>query len=276
MAITSLLINVQLGQDNARLFETGRQLAERFGAKVKGLAVAEPFPAPIGAFYMVGDLIRQSQKLQEQQLVTAEAEFRAAFPGGDEAAMWQVREASGEVAREVASLCRGCDLLVTGSNGALPAYEVSSPVRVGEIIIQAGRPVMVVPAQGRPLDFGQAMIAWKNDPAGRRAIFDSLPLLQKCGKVALVEITRQDLSAKGNQEMGSLLQWLKGHGILAEAITRTGDVSEVAALSQVAKELEIGFLVAGTYARSRHVERLFGGVSWDIVLNGEHCAVTAH
>ena len=278
MSITSILVNMQLGHENTALLDAAAEISSRFNAHVRGVAIAESFPLVVGAVaaYVISDMDAQNQAYRMEQMRAAEARFRSAIGTKARSLDWYAGVVSEDLTRTIATLARSHDLIVTMSDFRQPSSNVSNPSRVGDLVIQAGRPVFVVPPNGPSTHFAHGLIAWKDGPPARRAIFDSIPLLQKCSKVSIVEIAEKTKLPEAHNRLQELAEWLRRHAISAETYSRSYDVSHGAALAQIAKEMEVDLLVAGTYARSRYVERLFGGVTWDLILNGEYCVLTSH
>ena len=51
-------------------------------------------------------------------------------------------------------------------------------VKVGDLAIKAGRPLLIVPYGISALTLKNAFVAWKDSPEARRAVADAMPLLK--------------------------------------------------------------------------------------------------
>ena len=61
-----------------------------------------------------------------------------------------------------------------------------------DLVMQAGRPLIVVPPTVEWLDLRSVLVAWKDVREARRAVFDALPILAAAKEVTIVEIPEQD------------------------------------------------------------------------------------
>lgn len=88
----------------------------------------------------------------------------------------------------------------------------------GDVVVQAGRPVLVVPSQVETLQLKLAMICWKDTREARRAITDALPLLSKVQEVVVVEVVEAESSRDAaHARVDDVISWLKRHDIAASA-----------------------------------------------------------
>jgi len=115
-------------------------------------------------------------------------------------------------------LSRAADILVTGprSEGTADSYTLADP---NDLLMQAGRPFLIVPPTIRWLDLRSALVAWKDTREVRRAIVDALPLLSTAKEVTIVKVKEN-----GGEHSGALSRvkdvavWLLRHGISATAL----------------------------------------------------------
>ena len=94
-------------------------------------------------------------------------------------------------ARFVAAEARCADIIVSGgqSPALSDAFSLASPM---DLVMQAGRPLLVVPDKINWLDLRSVLVAWKDAPEARRALADALPMLGKAMDVTVVEIPEGD------------------------------------------------------------------------------------
>ena len=57
----------------------------------------------------------------------------------------------------------------------------SRRVNIGKLVMDAGRPVLLVPPATRNGDFRRVLVGWKDTQASRRAVLDGLPFLARAG-----------------------------------------------------------------------------------------------
>jgi nucleotide-binding universal stress UspA family protein len=112
---------------------------------------------------------------------------------------------------------RHADLVILGQSDP-EASNVSVPPDFAEqIILNSGRPILVVPYAGRFVDLGQrVMVAWNASREAARALNDALPLLVQASHVIVVAIN-PDMSRKeyGEEPFQPVAAHLAAHGVSA-------------------------------------------------------------
>ena len=155
------------------------------------------------------------------------------------------------------------DLLVVGRRPESASSHPSRHIDPGDVLMRAGRPVLVVPPGLSHLDTAHVVVAWKDSREARRAVADALPLLKRATNVLVLEIcdtTSDQENAKGAGE--DVADYLSRHGVAAASETRLlreGSVS--AELLLAAEQRGAELVVAGGYAHSRYQEWVFGGLT---------------
>jgi nucleotide-binding universal stress UspA family protein len=274
MDYKSLLVHLEAGQANAAVLRTAADLAARFDARVIGIAACQPTQVLYNDGYVLGDLIAAEQADMEASLKAAEAEFRAAFPGGSHKAAWRSTITFQALHEVVAEEARSCDLVITG---AMPGRALQSWTRHannGDLVMQLGRPVLIVPPSADAFNLDHALIGWKDARETRRAVADALPLLRHATQVTVVAIAAEVKAAK--MQVDDVGAWLKWHGITAECLSlaATGDDSKQ--LQLIAGERHASLFVAGAYGHSRLREWALGGVTRDLLLRPDRCVLLSH
>ncbi len=132
------------------------------------------------------------------------------------------------------------------------------------VILNAGRPVMIVP-DGMQLERAprRVVVAWTDSPQSARATFDALPLLKHAENTEVVAI-RTSASQRSERSLAvdQVALALARHGVNAEATTDISEhVSVGEAILEHARERHADALVMGCYGHSRFHEALLGGVS---------------
>src|SRR5882724_5688849 len=186
MKYATVMVSLALDQPNGARLEAAGQLAERFDAAIIGIAAAE-FTPPL--YYISGEqaqsLIDQGRASLKKRMSELEGQFREAMKHRTSRIEW--RCALDFPARYILQETRCADIVVSGgrSDAFSDAFAVASPK---DLVMQAGRPLLVVPDSVDWLDSRSALVAWKDTPEARRAIIDSLPLLHKAKDVTIAEI----------------------------------------------------------------------------------------
>ncbi len=163
---------------------------------------------------------------------------------------------------EIAAVhARYSDITVFGRVAGADAHLESA--FFADLLLQSGRPVLVVPAKSTARITDRAVIAWKPAREATRALHDALPLLRKSKSVQVVLVDPK----VGDREHGQLpgadiARHLARHGLRVEVVPcpRSGATAGATILSH-AREQGAGLLVAGGYGHLRMREQVFGGVT---------------
>jgi nucleotide-binding universal stress UspA family protein len=156
---------------------------------------------------------------------------------------------------------RYCDIVVFGRQA-----DVDARMQAGffsDLLLQSGRPLLVVPEAGSARLTDAAMIAWKPAREATRALHDALPLLRRAASVRVVAVDPKvgDLQ-HGELPGADIAAHLVRHGLRVDVaqVPRLGD-STGATILREAQEQGIGLLVAGGYGHTRAREFVMGGVT---------------
>jgi nucleotide-binding universal stress UspA family protein len=143
---------------------------------------------------------------------------------------------------------RSVDLLVVGRHGRGDGDRGQFDFSVGTLLMEAGRPVLLVPPNTSQVSTERILIAWKDTRETRRAVLDALPLLKAAKGVWLVTFGL-DAEMQGAEDMS---EYLSAHGIDA-SLTVVSLPSDNPAndIARFAETEEVGLVVMGAYGHSR-------------------------
>lgn len=132
-------------------------------------------------------------------------------------------------------------------------------IDVGDLVLTAGRPVLIVPRSASRLAFDRVLIGFKSTREGRLALAAAVPLLGAARRVLLAAFG----STTTAQQLRDAAAFLARHGIEAETTLRheTEDRNAGRALLDLAETDRSNLLVTGAYGRGRTRELIFGGVT---------------
>lgn len=274
MTYASLLVHVQPGVDEAPRLETAAALARDLGAQLFGLSAEAP-PA-LGVSDPTGMLQAEWMGVMQQELdrrlTAAQALFAKA--AGDLPGAW--RGVLDLPTRAMAGAARGCDLIVTGG-APLDNVDLYSAVDNGELVIRAGRPVLVAPPSGGRLSGRRIVLAWKDTREARRALTDSLPLLKRAEEVVVYEICGADAAEGAAFRTEEVVAQLGRHGVTARAKVRANDDDRVCdELNIEAQAIDADLIVAGAYGHNRFNEWAMGGVTRALLRRPERFVLLSH
>lgn len=277
MTYATLMVHLELGHSNAGLLQITGDLAERFHAGVIGIAACQPMQIVYGAGegYVSGDLIEQDREQTEKEIKEAEAEFRSALQTRVETLEWRSTVMFAPLSDYLAREARSADLVITGvASGAL--LDASRRVNTGDLVMQVGRPVLIVPAAADKLKLERVVVGWKDTRETRRVAFDALPLLKKAAHVAVVEIAAEEELAAARTRLEDVVGWLKRHGVVADSLASPSTGDDVTRLNAIVQEQGADVIVAGAYGHSRLREWVLGGVTRDLLLRADRCSLVSH
>jgi len=264
MSYRTIVVYLEQPSSVSRIMKTAVPLAETFGAHLTGTHVfaGVPLVGTISA-QVPPEILEQYADMMREDAKTIKKEFAKAAKGRDFQTEWRDQEQTSARVNLLGAILeqtRCADLLIVG--------EMGSEQRVGElttdIILDSGRPVLIVPENGKSGDLsGKIVIGWDGSREATRAVFDALPLLKRAKTVDLVTVGKSDDAKNavraGGGEMASVLS---RHGVNAEVVmVERGDSSAGDALLNYASENDGDLLVMGCYGHSRLRERLFGGAT---------------
>jgi len=163
---------------------------------------------------------------------------------------------------------RHMDLAIVGQHDPDKADGTIPPDLAEELVVECGRPVLIVPYAGHFKHVGKrVMVAWNTGRQSVRAINDAIPLLQDAKKVQVYALNpgkrkryRCEIPAI------DIINHLARHGIKAKKEhLNTKGLDPSNTLLSLAADESIDMLVMGAYGHHRLRERLLGGVTRDIL-----------
>ncbi|MDA9505371.1 universal stress protein UspA [Bradyrhizobium sp. CCBAU 11386] len=277
MTYATVMVSLALDQSNEARLQVAGELAERFEAAIVGVAAAQ-FAPPL--YFTDGAeaqrLIDEGEASVERRLAGLEAQFRAASKNRGGHVEW--RSATDFPARFVLAQARCADIVVSGGQSSVfsDAFALASPK---DLVMQAGRPLLVVPDGASWLDLRSVLVAWKDTPEARRAVADALPMLHKARDVTIVAIPeRDDDRSVVMAGVTDVAAWLARHGVTATAriSEAAGDETAAAQLEKVAGDVGAGLIVAGAYGHSRFRELILGGVTQSLITQSARSVLLSH
>jgi nucleotide-binding universal stress UspA family protein len=147
--------------------------------------------------------------------------------------------------------------------------------RIETLLMESGRPLLIVPHQTPRSLLGTVMVCWKETPESARALSAAIPLLGKARRVVLAHVGEGD--DIGVDALDGVVRQLQWHGISAEPCLNSADGRPtVELLWKVAGECSADLLVMGGYGRWRSRELLFGGCTQAVIDGAGTAAFVMH
>src|SRR6516162_10101422 len=167
---------------------------------------------------------------------------------------------------------RAADLVIIGPRTV--AEDAYHAFDAGEVLLKAGRPVLVVP-DGVTSNAGERiLIAWKDTREARHAVQDALPYLTTAKDITLVQIAEKVQEKAAVAQLDDVERYLVRHRIEVRAksvLHPTGSIADQ--LRNVAKNERTDLIVAGAYGHTRLGEWIFGGVTRGLLNTGDVCCL---
>ena len=274
MGYKSLLVHLELGRSNENLLQYAGELARRFDARVIGITASA---SPIMAFADVGvdgEAYEMERNQIAEQISSAESEFRAAFRDRKSSVEWRSAKDDGDLVRYISHQARNADLLVTSvAQGDM--FDGTRAVDTGALVMQVGRPVLLVPLAARTAKLERVLVGWKDTRETRRAIADALPLMRHAF-VTVVEVASEGGMEAARRHLDDVVGWLMQHGVAAKSVPIESTGNDASDLQAAADRERCDILVAGAYGHSRLREWMLGGVTKDLLMSPHRCSLVSH
>jgi nucleotide-binding universal stress UspA family protein len=236
-------------------------LAARFDAHLVGLFALGAARIPSYALAEAGPIVRDIEERRRAEAARkAEEEFRRAERRGGGKSEWRL--SADDAAAAVRLSARYADLVVLGQPQPGDALGRSF---VEEVILSAGRPVLMVPYAGRFADAGRrVLVAWDAGREAARAVTDALPLLSMAQAVEVVAFGNG--GDHGPVPGADLSLFLARHGVKAAAARQHAPGVDVGnqILSRAA-DANADLIVMGAYGHSRLRELALGGATRSVL-----------
>ncbi len=264
MTYKSILVHVDETARCAARLDAAFGLARAFDAHVTALALTPDVSVPASVEVSYGpELAAAHERAARDTLDPVKTGFaQRAQRAGVTSTEW--REARGDAVAAAALHARYADLLIVGQPD--PRDARSQPVRgfLEHLILNAGRPVLVIPYAGKFDGIGsKVLVAWNASRESTRAVTDAIPLLERAKSVAVVVIDPQDAAGlHGDAPGADISLYLARHGVKAEAHpTRSGKVDIGDVLLSRAADMGADLIVMGAWGHSRVRELILGGAT---------------
>jgi nucleotide-binding universal stress UspA family protein len=264
MSFKTILLHVDLSSRRAQRLDAAFYLAEEFDAHLVALFALErlyiPSSAVAEAGLELGRIALHARKLEAEQ---AKKQFDdKARKEQYEKCEW--RQTLTQDALEVMRWnARYADLIIAGQPhrddpGGLPAGFSQ------DLVMSAGRPVLLIPYEGRRDRIGQRLlVAWNGSQEAARAVKDGVPLLSAADEAEVVIFDRRKvLPDPGDLPDADIAAYLARHGAkvtLSEEDSRGEDVGGL--ILKRARSIGADVVVMGAYSHARVRELVLGGAT---------------
>lgn len=238
---------------------TAAAMAAAWGARLAGLAVAEPLAAH--AEYLPPDALDRYHEAWEARNARLGQVFSEGCADFSITTQWhsikdlRIDRAAVDM---IAMHARYADLTVVGQVDPNRPADLVPADLPGQAALLAGRPVLALPYAWASVPIGQRIvIGWDGGREAARAVADAMPFLQAASEVAVLMVDRQ-----GDLPGADISAYLARRGVNVEAVALADSGISVAdTLLSTAADRNADLLVMGAYGRSRLREMILGGTT---------------
>jgi nucleotide-binding universal stress UspA family protein len=269
MSYKTILVYLNSAKRAEAVLEAALRLAGRHEAHLIGLHVIPQVTVPaVVPFEVTGEIIEVQRKALEDQAAQIAGMFKEMTRQHEPPCEWRtVRASHYDVASIVDDHGRAADLIVAPQSD--PDGDIYLPADVTEdLLMESGRPVLVVPKHGRIAKLGETvLLAWNNSRESARATFDALPLLKSARTVKIVTVDPpRARTGESDLPASEIAASLSRHGVKADAaVTLTGGLGAADGILAQIDNHGADLLVMGGYGHSRLREVVFGGATRDML-----------
>jgi len=272
-AYKTLLVHAEPGLAASHRVEVAGRLARDLDACLIGLGAETYDPldatAPEGA-YFAAELLAAQQEQLDKDLVAAEAAFRR--DAADAEIEW--RSISDYPHLALTRMARAVDLIVVSPRSSAGATRSADPANV---VMGAGRPVLMVPKGRHRLHAKAIVVAWKDTRECRRALADAMPFLTRAEDVIVHAVCKPEGADAAVFETNDVVASLKRHGVKARPLVTSVAPEGVASeIERVAELNDADLIVCGAYGHSRLREWAFGGVTEHLMRQPAYFVLMSH
>ena len=276
MTYTNLVVNLRLRQSNEAVLRITRHLAQRLAAGVTGFCVCRPIDMVCGAYSVPPPIYAEDRRQIARDVGVAEAEFRTALQPAVDRLAWRHWTTTAPLANDIAGESRAADLLVTALPREGTAFDSTRDVAAIDLVMQAGRPVLLVPGDAAATAFDHVVVGWKEGREARRAIVDAMPLLSLARRVTIVAVAADQAVVLAESQVAEVVAWLKHHRIAVEPMVVAARGAHGRQFMEIARKITADLIVVGACAYLRHGQWVLGGVTAELLQRSDRCVLLSN
>ena len=260
MALKDLLVHVAGTAESSATMDAALALAGEHDAHLIGLGIRAPLGIPAYTEAQLPDtMLKILQEREDQRLAEARQLFESKAKSAGRADRAEWRTDMGVPHRVFGLHARYADLSVLAQD-APETQDLRFADLAEDVLISAGRPILVLPAKvGGAWTGRTVLVAWNGSREAARALADAMPLLEQAHTVEIFTAGEQDI---GDLPGVDIAAHLARHKIAVDVFRFAGTEANVGdALLNRAADIGADLIVMGGYGRSRFREYVLGGVT---------------
>jgi nucleotide-binding universal stress UspA family protein len=259
MAFKDILVHVDNTPHSKVRLALAAKLAQAQQAHLIALNVRT---RPVLPQFITAQYGPQIERIRDTFNADAAREARAAFESihPEHGVTTEWRDVDGSLVDSVSLHARYADVTVIGQSendeGERPLPDA--------LVLDVGRPVLVVPSAGRFETIGErVLVAWNGSREATRAVHDALPILTRARLAHVMAVNPTGgMAGHGDVPGADICLHLSRHGVNAvcEHI-KSEDLKVGEMLLSRAADEDVDLIVMGAYGRSRLRELVLGGAT---------------
>lgn len=262
MSYKTILVHLDTDKRVTERIDLAIRLADTFDSHLVGLFALSAPRIPSYALAEAGPVVVEVEARHRAEAArNAEAMFKSETARHGRSAEWRATQRDALAAATLSA--RYADLVVIGqhepgnSSGVTPDF-------AEELVLSAGRPVLLVPYAGHFAQVGRRiLVAWNAGQEAARAVTDALPLLTRASTVQVVAFNPAEAGADHGDIPGADIGLvLARHGVKVSVAQQQSEEVDIGnQLLSRAADVEADLIVMGAYGHSRVRELVLGGVT---------------
>ncbi|KQX31913.1 universal stress protein [Variovorax sp. Root434] len=278
------LSTISVHLDHTECCEVRTRLAARLarlhGSHLMGIvptwAPAGTGPAPRASGELDRTIVEASLYLRRRAETVAHVFHSRIRPAASSS---DARLVDGDPVQAVVHHGRASDLIVVGQADEAAALCEAASRLPEQVMLNAGRPVLIVPRADRRISRGldRILVAWDGSREASMSLRGAIPLLRGATHVTLLSLRRDTAAGPPDApDPEDLSGWLLRHGVQASVERLVTSLRISDALLDRADVLGSDLLVMGGYGHARAQEQLLGGVTREVLMRTSVPLLMAH
>jgi len=283
----AILAHITGGDADAGVLESAHAVARMFDGHVEALhtrldpsetgfffggeALAASVPVLMEAIERDAEELSRRARAHYDQWRTTHALRVVQHPAEEPGVSVSWQETVGMPQRALARAGRLADLIVTSRLTDEPSGQTRAELET--LLLETGRPVMLVPQGGRVSTLKRAVVAWNGSIEASRALAFAKPLLASTEDVVVATATERGIEACDPEPV---IRYLGFNGIGARSVVIDATGGLGARLLEMAKSSEADFVVMGAYTRSRVRQLIYGSMTRHVLAHADLPVMLAH
>ena len=259
IVIKSILVHADASLSFALRLDLARRLAEQCDAVVTAAFAVTPQPLHYLTSLNAPEIALRIEQFDSERRARARATFEQALARSMLRLDWV--DLGAEPVRAFSQAALYADMLVLGQQEPKDQPNDVPPEFVKSVLIESGRPALVVPYIGLPSTLGETiLVAWQEAPESAHALAAAWPLLRSAAEVHVA--VWSDREAGPGEAATRIEACLRAHGIAAKVHREESEPRELGdRLLSLAAELGADLLVMGCDGYSRPREWVLGSAT---------------